>query len=155
MPFDLPVDFEALAKVAKGAGGYPVQISASDLMRNYVAAGLDVEDGLYEETTGFGGYRTRKLKIPSPSGGNGENTKSALCFDGNEMGWSDTATLEFLEQNYPSWEEANETYVDWQTLENYPTWAEANDTYVDWGTLEGYPTWAEANDTYVDWGTLE
>ena len=169
MPFDLPVNFEALAKGVKGSGGYPVQISGADLMRNYVASGLDVAQGLYEETAGFGGYQTRKLLIPTPSAN--EDGPSALLFSG-ELYWGGVVTEEVL-AGYPTWAEANDTYVDWGTianyptwaeaneafvaysvLDNYPTWAEANDTYVDWGTIENYPTWAEANDTYVDWGTI-
>ena len=40
---NLPVDFEAKARGAKQAsgGGYPVQLSAADLMRNFVHAALD------------------------------------------------------------------------------------------------------------------
>jgi len=38
--------------------------------------------------------------------------------------------------------------------EEFPTWSDANETYVDWNTLEGYPTWSEANQTYVDWATF-
>ena len=68
----LPVDFEAKARGAKGAspGGYPVQISAADLMRNFVMAALDADPSLIEQTTGQGGHPARKLKIPAvPSGG--------------------------------------------------------------------------------------
>jgi hypothetical protein len=68
----LPVDFEALARQAKQAsgGGYPVQISAADLMRNFVFAALDADPSLIETTTGQGGHTARKLKIPAaPSGG--------------------------------------------------------------------------------------
>ena len=62
----LPVDFEAKARGAKGAspGGYPVQISAADLMRNFVFA-LDADPSLIDQTTGQGGHTARKLKIPA------------------------------------------------------------------------------------------
>ena len=69
---NLPVDFEAKARAAKDAsgGGYPVQLSAADLMRNFVMAALEVDPSLVEDTTGQGGHAARKLKIPAvPSGG--------------------------------------------------------------------------------------
>ena len=64
---NFPVDFEAKARGAKQAsgGGYPVQISASDLMRNFVHAALDADPSLIEQTTGQGGHQSRKLKIPA------------------------------------------------------------------------------------------
>ena len=68
----LPVDFEALARAAKNAsgGGYPVQISAADLMRNFNFAALDADPSLIETTTGQGGHTARRLKIPAaPSSG--------------------------------------------------------------------------------------
>jgi hypothetical protein len=63
---DLPVDFEAKARGAKSAsgGGYPVQLSAADLMKNFVYAALDADPSLIERTTGQGGHAGRKLKIP-------------------------------------------------------------------------------------------
>ena len=68
----LPVDFESKARGAKSAsgGGYPVQISAGDLMRNFVFAALEADESLIEQTTGAGGHTQRRLKIPAaPSGG--------------------------------------------------------------------------------------
>jgi hypothetical protein len=67
----LPVDFEAKARDAKSAsgGGYPVQLSAADLMRNFVMAAIDVDPSLIESTTGQGGHAARKLKIPAVPGG--------------------------------------------------------------------------------------
>lgn len=68
----LPVDFEAKARGAKQAsgGGYPVQISAADLMKNFAYAALDADPSLIEQTTGQGGHPARKLKIPAvPSSG--------------------------------------------------------------------------------------
>ena len=69
---NFPVDFEAKARGAKppNGAGYPVQISAADLMRNFVFAALDADPSLIEETTGQGGHKSRKLKIPAaPSSG--------------------------------------------------------------------------------------
>jgi hypothetical protein len=67
---NLPVDFEAKVKAPKGAsgGGYPVQLSAADLMRNFVYAALDADPSLINETTGQGGHKVRKLKIPAVPG---------------------------------------------------------------------------------------
>lgn len=68
----LPVNFEEKARAANGAsgGGYPVQLSAADLMRNFVFAALDADESLIEQTTGQGGHPARKLKIPAvPSSG--------------------------------------------------------------------------------------
>jgi hypothetical protein len=70
MPADPPVDFEALAKSggSSATGGYPYQISSRDLMKNFVFATLEVEDGLFESISGKGGHPQRKLKIPKPPG---------------------------------------------------------------------------------------
>ena len=68
----LPIDFEAKVKAPPSAtgGGYPVQLSAADLMKNFVMAALDADESLIEQTTGQGGHPARKLKIPAvPSGG--------------------------------------------------------------------------------------
>lgn len=67
---NLPVDFEAKARAAKSAsgGGYPVQLSAGDLMKNFVYAALDADPSLIETTTGQGGHPQRKLKIPAVPG---------------------------------------------------------------------------------------
>ena len=69
---NLPVDFSAKIKTAPSTtgGGYPMQLSAADLMRNFVHAALDADPSLIETTTGQGGYTARKLKIPAvPSSG--------------------------------------------------------------------------------------
>lgn len=67
---NLPIDFEAKAKApaAASGGGYPVQLSAADLMRNFVMASLEVDESLIEQTTGQGGHPARKLKIPAAPG---------------------------------------------------------------------------------------
>lgn len=70
MPSNPPVDFEQLAKGATGTTrkDYPYAIKASDLMKDFVFATLDMAEGVYEETTGTGGHRQRRLKIPTPPG---------------------------------------------------------------------------------------
>lgn len=61
-----PVDFENKVKAAKntGGGGYPAQISAGDLMKDFAMAALDADATLIEEAT-IGGHKSRKLKIPA------------------------------------------------------------------------------------------
>ena len=71
MPANLPVSFAEKSKQGgnPAAGGYPYQISASDLDKNFVFAALDVDDSLVQATTGQGGHLARKLKIPTVPGG--------------------------------------------------------------------------------------
>lgn len=68
MPSNPPVDFQALAQGTTGTTNkdYPYAIKATDLMKDFVFATLDIEEGVYEETTGLQGHRQRRLKIPSP-----------------------------------------------------------------------------------------
>ena len=68
----IPVDFSKKVKGSSNpsSGGYPYQISASDLDKNFVYAALDCDKSLIEETSGNGGHTKRKLKIPAvPSSG--------------------------------------------------------------------------------------
>jgi hypothetical protein len=67
-----PVDFEQKAKLPKGTtnADYPYAIKARDLMQNFVYAALDLDETLFEERTGQGGHKQRRLKIPAvPQGG--------------------------------------------------------------------------------------
>jgi hypothetical protein len=68
MPSDPPVDFQALAQGATGQtnADYPYSIKATDLMKDFVFATLDIAEGVYEETAGLQGHRQRRLKIPTP-----------------------------------------------------------------------------------------
>lgn len=68
MPSDPPVDFQQLAQGATGTTNrdYPYAIKATDLMKNFVFATLDIAEGVYEETSGAQGHRQRRLKIPTP-----------------------------------------------------------------------------------------
>jgi hypothetical protein len=65
MPSNPPVDFQQLAQGARGQSGsdYPYAIKATDLMKDFVFATLDIAEGVYEETTGMQGHRQRRLKI--------------------------------------------------------------------------------------------
>jgi hypothetical protein len=67
---NLPVSFSEKARGPKEGGGYPVQISANDLDKNFQFAALDAEEGYIESTSGHGGNSGRKLKLPPipPSG---------------------------------------------------------------------------------------
>lgn len=83
----LPVDFESKARQGRQAsgGGYPAQISAADLMRNFVHASLDADPSLIEQTTGQGGHPARKLKIPAvPDGAD----PLALTASGGVLSWA-------------------------------------------------------------------
>ena len=64
---DFPVDFEERAKRPKGTtnADYPYAIKARDLMQDFVYAALDADETLIEETTGQGGHKQRRLKIPA------------------------------------------------------------------------------------------
>jgi hypothetical protein len=61
-----PVSFQTLARSAgnPAAGGYPYQLKASDLDKNFVFATLDVDDSLIESITGAGGHPQRRFKFP-------------------------------------------------------------------------------------------
>jgi hypothetical protein len=72
MPADPPISFERLAKSAgnPASGGYPYQLSAKDLDKNFAYATLDIDSTLVEESPGAGGHKSRRLKIPAvPSSG--------------------------------------------------------------------------------------
>jgi hypothetical protein len=84
---DLPIDFEKLVREPKGktASDYPYALKAEDLMKNFVFAGLDADETLIEETTGKGGHKARKLKIPEvPSG----DDLVQLTAEGGELSWT-------------------------------------------------------------------
>ena len=70
MPTNPPFSFDSAVKQAASSsrGGYPYQIRASDLDKNFVFATLDVDESLIEQTTGTGGHPQRKLKIPAVPG---------------------------------------------------------------------------------------
>lgn len=72
MPADPPVSFDTLVKSAgsSATGGYPYQLRAHDLDKNFVFATLDADPSLIVTSTGAGGHPQRKLKIPPvPRGG--------------------------------------------------------------------------------------
>jgi len=82
MPATPPVNFEELVRGATGTTSkdYPYAIKASDLMKDFVFATLDINDGVYEETTGSGGHRQRKLKINA-----GTEANQLYIWDGNKI----------------------------------------------------------------------
>ena len=47
------------------AGGYPYQIRAEDLDKNFVMAALDADATLVQEFVGANGHQGRRLKIPA------------------------------------------------------------------------------------------
>ena len=85
-----PVSFSEKAKQAKQGGGYPVQISGSDLDKNFVFATLQAEEGWIEQETGKNGHTARKLALPAlPSSG----THVLGCVDGT-LEWLETEDCE-------------------------------------------------------------
>jgi hypothetical protein len=74
-----PINFEEKTKGARGStnADYPYAIKAQDLMRDFVYAALDAEDGLIENGTGEQGYAQRKLKIRA-----GTEIGNILIWDG-------------------------------------------------------------------------
>lgn len=62
-----PVNFEEKVKLPKGQtnADYPYALKATDLMKNFVFATLDMDESLYQEQSGTGGHRQRRLKIPA------------------------------------------------------------------------------------------
>lgn len=84
---DFPIDFEAKIKAPRSAsgGGYPVQISAADLMRNFVHAALEADPSLIEPSPGANGYAARKLKIPAIPPG---ESPLALTATGGSLSWA-------------------------------------------------------------------
>lgn len=81
----LPVDFEAKVKTASqsSGGGYPYQISAQDLMKNFVFATLEIDSEWVEQSTGMGGYASRKLKMFSLPASPGSGTYVLGSVDGS------------------------------------------------------------------------
>lgn len=72
MTSDPPVSFDAAKKTAgnPSSGGYPYQLKADDLDKNFVWATLEIDASFVEQTTGHGGHPQRKLKLPAaPSSG--------------------------------------------------------------------------------------
>lgn len=67
MTSDPPVSFDAAKKTAGNPsnGGYPYQLKADDLDKNFVWATLEIDAFFVEQTTGQGGHPQRKLKLPA------------------------------------------------------------------------------------------
>jgi hypothetical protein len=67
MAADPPVNFENLAKQGgnPAAGGYPYQIKASDLQKNFVFATDEFDPAHFDEasSSGQGGHPRRRIKL--------------------------------------------------------------------------------------------
>ena len=66
MSADPPVSFQQKTQGGgnSASGGYPYQLSARDLDKNFVWATLEIDASFVEQTTGQGGHPQRKLKLP-------------------------------------------------------------------------------------------
>jgi hypothetical protein len=86
MPANPPVSFQQMAQSGgnPSSGGYPYQIRASDMDKNFVFATLDADASLIETTTGQGGHTARKLKIPALPGG---DDPQQLTATGGALSW--------------------------------------------------------------------
>ena len=82
MAADPPVDFEGLVKGSTGTTSkdYPYAIKARDLMQDFVFATLDIAEGVYEDITGTGGHRQRKLNIDA-----GTEANEIYIWDGSKI----------------------------------------------------------------------
>ena len=78
MSGQLPVDFEEKVKLppAGGGAGYPFQLSAKDLMKNFVYAAIEKEEGFananginFTVDTGQGGHSQRRIWATSVTPG--------------------------------------------------------------------------------------
>lgn len=92
MPADPPINFESLSKSGgnSAAGGYPYQIKAVDLQKNFVYATNEfaADEFIETESSGNGGHTQRKVSlkypIPTPS-----VKDQILSFDGESLKWFD------------------------------------------------------------------
>ena len=68
MPIDSPVNFGDKAREGRkqNGAGYPHQLSAEDLDKNFAYGLLDGEDAYFEEIAGPRGYTQRRLTLPLP-----------------------------------------------------------------------------------------
>jgi hypothetical protein len=84
---DVPNIFSQLVKSASNsaAGGYPYQIKAADLDKNFVYATLEIDATLVQETSGQEGFTKRKLKIPAVPGSGTKN----LTASSGALAWTD------------------------------------------------------------------
>jgi hypothetical protein len=79
MSLNIPVDFTKLTAKNSAPGGYPTQIKAEDLQKNFVYCALDTVDDMVKPGTGPDGYTTRVLKIVP-----GTENNQLLMWDGLE-----------------------------------------------------------------------
>lgn len=91
-----PVRFSEKVGLSKSANGYPVQISASDLDRNFYYATLNLDPvvsgspqpWLVNELTGPGGQKVRQLVFNPPPPLDGKTY--VLGFSGGNFTWLPT-----------------------------------------------------------------
>jgi hypothetical protein len=84
MTNDPPVSFDEKLKTPPNpsGGGYPVQIKAEDLDKNFVFATLIVSENWIEEKTGAGGHKQRELKLPASI-----DAPSLFIFENGDPAW--------------------------------------------------------------------
>jgi hypothetical protein len=124
-----PVSFQTLAQTAgnPAAGGYPYQLKASDLDKNFVFATLDVEEGLVETTSGSGGHQQRRLRIPAPGDSSAKQNLSATS---NQLDWTPAVPDGVAEGQSMTWDADQERWrlfpYDLKTAKrgSFPQWTQ-------------------------------
>jgi len=108
---NLPVDFQEKAKIppAVAGAGYPYRISASDLMKDFVHASLEVDTEAHSsglslaetKTTGQGGHAGRKISLKGTVSGLPEATTQGdtIFYSGVETTWTVLAASEYVGGN--------------------------------------------------------
>lgn len=108
---NLPVDFQEKAKIppAIGGAGYPYRISASDLMKDFVHASLEVDTEAHSsglklaetKTTGQGGHAGRKISLSGTVSGLPEATTQGdtIFYSGVETTWTVLAASTYVGGN--------------------------------------------------------
>ena len=117
---NFPVDFEQKAQAARSAsgGGYPVQISAADLMANFAYAALDAKSVVQGDPQPFsttqenqGGNKTVRfltLNPPPPH----DSKKYTFAFLGGKFDWVPAIASENLSDGQMAyWSEQNEEWI--------------------------------------------
>jgi hypothetical protein len=151
MTNDPPVNFEQKRKEPpSSSGGYPVQIKANDLDKNFVFATLIVSENWINEKTGTGGHKQRELKLPASI-----DAPSLFVFENGDPAWleaPDGNCLLYwgLEENVPVWLEQSENpavLVTKQGGKREPEWlaSDENPTILAFNK-DGELVWIEKPD---------
>jgi hypothetical protein len=150
MTNDPPVSFDEKLKTppSSSGGGYPVQIKADDLDKNFVFATLIVSENWINEKTGAGGHKQRELKLPASI-----DAPSLFIFQNGDPAWleaPDGNCLLYwgLEENVPAWlDQPGESTVLITGQDGKPQWVPATgDPTILTFDKDGEIVWLEKPD---------